>query len=47
MKRNYIIPTTESVAFRAGFICQAGSGSGINTNTDLGEGGNMDNIDPN
>jgi hypothetical protein len=25
MKRNYIIPNTESVAFRAGFICQSAS----------------------
>lgn len=35
MKRNYSIPTTESVAFQAGFICQAVSpagGSGVNVN---------------
>lgn len=25
MKRNYIIPTTESMAFHAGFICQTAS----------------------
>lgn len=49
MKRNYIIPTTESIAFRAGFICQTGSGSTGTTvtgNTDLGIGGNVDTIDP-
>ena len=25
MKKNYIIPNTESVAFQAGFICQVAS----------------------
>lgn len=25
MKKNYIIPSTQSVAFSAGFICQAAS----------------------
>lgn len=50
MKRNYIIPATESVAFRAGFICQAGSpgaGMDINSNAGIGMGGNSDTIDPN
>lgn len=28
MKRNYIIPTTESIAFHAGSICDASAGAG-------------------
>lgn len=50
MKRNYIIPSTQSVAFSAGYICQAASpvqGMNIGGNTDLGMGGNVDTIDPN
>lgn len=50
MKRNYSIPTTSSVAFLAGFICQAvspaGGGMDINGNSDLNMGGNQDYIDP-
>ena len=50
MKRNYSIPTTASVAFQAGFICQtaspATSGMNINNNAGLGNGGQGDNIDP-
>jgi len=49
MKRNYIIPTTESVAFFAGSICDAsagGSGMNISGNAGLGTGGQGDNIDP-
>lgn len=50
MKRNYIIPTTNSVAFHAGFVCQtaspAGGGMEINSNTDLNMGGNQGYIDP-
>lgn len=33
MKKNYIIPSTQSVAFSTGFICQAASpapGGGVN-----------------
>ena len=43
MKKNYIIPTTETAAMQAGFICQTGSpatGSNVNTNIPgLGNGG--------
>lgn len=31
MKRNYIIPITESVAFHAGSICDASAGGGSST----------------
>ena len=43
MKRNYIIPNTESVAFRAGFICQSASpASGMNVGGGtLGGGGEV------
>ena len=50
MKKNYIIPNTTSVAFQAGYICQAaspaGSGMTIGGNSDLEIGGNVDTIDP-
>ena len=50
MKRNYIIPTTESVAFYAGSICDASAGaSGTNVNTNLpgmGTGGGHEIGDP-
>ena len=43
MKRNYIIPNTQSVAFSAGFICQTGSpagDSGVNVSgPNVGMGG--------
>ena len=48
MKRNYIIPTTESVAFYAGSICDA-SASGTNVNTNIpgmGTGGGQEIGDP-
>ena len=43
MKRNYIIPNTESVAFQAGFICQSASpASGMNVGGGtLGGGGEV------
>lgn len=49
MKRNYIIPATESVAFRAGSICDASAGTGmnVNSNIDINLGGNTETIDPN
>ena len=44
MKRNYIIPTTESVAFYAGSICaasgEAASGTNVTGGT-LGGGGEV------
>lgn len=49
MKRNYIIPTTETVAMQGGFICDTASpaaGMNINSNSGLGNGGQGDNIDP-
>ena len=50
MKRNYIIPSTQSVAFSAGFICQVASpatGSGINVSgPNVGVGGAQDIGDP-
>lgn len=49
MKRNYIIPTTESVAFYAGSICDASGASGTNVNTNLpgmGTGGGQEIGDP-
>lgn len=49
MKRHYIIPNTASVAFQAGFICQAASpapGMTIGGNSNLEMGGNVDTIDP-
>lgn len=51
MKRNYIIPTTESIAFHAGSICDASpgtSGMNIGGNTDLTGGGEVPggSIDP-
>ena len=43
MKRNYIIPSTQSVAFSAGYICQAASpatGGGVNVSgPGIGTGG--------
>jgi len=46
MKKNYILPSTQSVAFSAGFICQTGSpaaGSGVNVNgPSVGNGGGTD-----
>jgi len=45
MKRNYIIPTTESIAFHAGSICDASAGAGQNVNTNLpglGTGGGQE-----
>ena len=46
MKRNYIIPSTQSVAFNAGYICQAASpatGSGVNvTGPGITGGGGTD-----
>lgn len=30
MKRNYIIPTTESIAFHAGSICSGSGDAGMN-----------------
>ena len=49
MKKNYIIPSIESIAFHAGSICDAsacGSGTSISGNSGLGSGGQGDNIDP-
>lgn len=49
MKKNYIIPNTETAAMQAGFICQTASpasGMNINSNAGLGNGGQGDNIDP-
>ena len=50
MKRNYIIPSTQSVVFSAGFICQSVSpatGSNVNTNIPgLGTGGGQEIGDP-
>lgn len=49
MKRNYIIPTTNSVAFHAGFVCQTASpagGSNFDSNIELNMGGNKDHIEP-
>ena len=50
MKKNYIIPSTQSVAFQGGFICEtaspAGPGMTIGGNTNLEIGGNVDTIDP-
>jgi hypothetical protein len=48
MKRNYIIPNTASVAFQAGFICQAASpasGTSVGGGT-LSGGGEYPGIDP-
>ena len=48
MKRNYIIPSTQSVAFSAGFICQAASpatGGGVNVSgPNVGVGGGAQDI---
>ena len=49
MKKNYIIPNTETAAMQAGFICQAASpaaGMTIGGNSGLGTGGQGENIDP-
>ena len=49
MKKNYIIPSIESVAFHAGSICDVSPGTGgrsISGNTDLHIGDNLDTIDP-
>jgi hypothetical protein len=50
MKKQYNIPSTTTVAFRASFICQAASpaasGLNISGNTGLGNGGQGENIDP-
>ena len=43
MKRNYIIPSTVTVAIQSGFVCQVGSVQGGT----LGFGGEQDSIDPN
>lgn len=48
MKKNYIIPNTESVVFYAGSICSASAGAG-GTNVGGGTltgGGQGENIDP-
>ena len=47
MKRTYIIPTTESMAFHAGSICDAsgdaGTGSNVTTNLPgVGTGGGQE-----
>ncbi len=47
MKRNYIIPSTQSVAFSAGFICQVVSPatSGVNVSgPNVGVGGGAQDI---
>ena len=49
MKKQYILPSTTTVAFRSGFICQVASpaaGMTIGGNSGLGTGGEGDNIDP-
>lgn len=53
MKKNYIIPYTESVTFNAGSICDISAGAGtsginIGGNTNLGTGGDAtgQTIDP-
>ena len=47
MKRNYIIPTTESIAFHAGSICDASAGAGTMTITGpVGGGSEYSGIDP-
>lgn len=46
MKKNYIIPSIESIAFHAGSICDTSAGMDINGNSGLGSGGQGDNIDP-
>ena len=48
MKRNYIIPTTESMAFHAGSICDGSAGTGmtITGNSEIQMGGNKDSLDP-
>ena len=43
MKKNYMIPSTTTVAIQSGFVCQVGSVQGGT----LGFGGNEDTIDPN
>ncbi len=50
MKKNYIIPSTASVAFVANTICAASAGSGLDGNSgmDLGgeSGGGSPIVDP-
>ena len=48
MKKNYIIPSTESVAFYAGSICDTSPAAGmtITGNSDLQYGGQGNNIEP-
>ena len=43
MKKNYIIPSTATVAIQSGFVCQVASVQGGT----LGWGGNKETIDPN
>lgn len=50
MKKNYILPSTQSVAFSAGFICQTGSpaagGSNVNVSgPNIGSGGGSTIVD--
>ena len=49
MKRTYIIPTTESMVFHAGSICNGSGDAGmnVNSNIDINLGGNTETIDPN
>lgn len=48
MKKQYIIPSTITVVFQTGFICQAASPGGrvITNNLGLGNGGNQIGGDP-
>lgn len=43
MKKNYIIPSTTTIAIQSGFVCAVASVQGGT----LGFGGNEDAIDPN
>ena len=47
MKKNYIIPSTSIVAFRAGSICQVSGGPTLNiAGPGIGSGGRQDLGDP-
>lgn len=47
MKKNYIIPSTSIVAFRAGSICQVSGGPTLNiVGPNIGFGGRQDLGDP-